>query len=273
MEIVLLGTAAAEAWPAPFCRCDACQEARRRGGKSIRTRSGALIDSSVKVDFGPDTSSQMQREGRDLWAVTTLIFTHGHDDHFTPAELQYRKPMFVAGDLPATLHVYGSAEVMDALRAAYVDAEEIGAEFHAPLTPLAPVVTSDGTEILPLPATHVPGTLLLRLTRNGKSVFYGHDTGEIPEETVRALSGSPLDLAIFDCTYGATDHESVVHMGLAAVVRTIERLRKVGAVTDKTRLMGTHISHHSGLLHEPLEERLRPHGIDLAYDGLTIILE
>src|SRR5258708_748081 len=82
MEILLLGTAAAESWPAPFCRCDACVQARKLGGKNIRTRSGALIDGTVKVDFGPDTYSQMHREALDLGSITTLVFTHEHDDHF-----------------------------------------------------------------------------------------------------------------------------------------------------------------------------------------------
>jgi len=272
MEIMLLGTAAAEAWPAPFCRCDACGQARLLRGKDIRTRSGALIDGVVKVDFGPDTCSQMQREGLDLGAITTLVFTHAHDDHFIPAELQYRKMMFVAGEQPAKLHVYGNTDVMAILWRLYEDPEEIAAEFHEPFEPFVPVETHDGTLILPLPAAHVPGAFLLCLERGGKSVLYGHDTGTFPYDTVRALAGIPLDLLLLDCTYGATDREPVMHMGLSAINETVDRLRAVGAVTADTKLVATHISHNSGLLHDQLAGKLESHGIDLAYDGLTIQL-
>ncbi len=42
MKIKYLGTAAYEGLPAIFCECDTCNEARKRKGKNIRTRSQAL---------------------------------------------------------------------------------------------------------------------------------------------------------------------------------------------------------------------------------------
>lgn len=271
MEILLLGTAAAESWPAPFCRCNACREARRLRGKNVRTRSGALIDGIVKVDFGPDTYSQMHREGRDLGGVTTLVFTHEHDDHFCPAELQYRKRMFVAGEQPSTMAVYGNEHVMGTLQSTFPDPEVIAATFESPLKEFVPVTTGDGTSILPVPAVHIPGALLLRISRGGKSLLYGHDTGPFAQESVLALEAAgPVDVALFDCTYGATEREYGLHMGVQGVVDTIERLRAAGAVNGGTRLVATHISHQNGLMHDQLAERLAPHGIELAYDGLVI---
>ncbi len=41
MELMYLGSAAAEGWPALFCECDACKEAARRGGRDIRMRAPA----------------------------------------------------------------------------------------------------------------------------------------------------------------------------------------------------------------------------------------
>ncbi len=271
MEVLLLGTAAAEGWPSTWCVCAACAEARRRGGRDIRTRSGALLDGVVKMDFGPDTTAQMQRAGRDLAACTTLVFTHAHDDHFAPAELQYRGPHFVTRAPLATLHVYGNAEVMDTLRAAFGD--DLGArhmELHAPLRPFEAVTTPDGTGILPLPATHAPGALLLRLTRGGRHVFYGHDSGLYPEETIRALAGTPLDVALLDCTYGPAPSDYGHHMGLAGVLEMAERLRTVGAVTESTVLVATHFSHNGGLSHDGLISELAPHAVRVAYDGMIL---
>ena len=54
MKIQFLGTAAAEGIPALFCQCPVCRQARAAGGKEIRTRSGAIIDGKLKLDFGYD---------------------------------------------------------------------------------------------------------------------------------------------------------------------------------------------------------------------------
>ena len=53
MKIQILGTAAAEGWPALFCNCEACRRAREKGGKNIRTRAGTLIDDQLLIDFRP----------------------------------------------------------------------------------------------------------------------------------------------------------------------------------------------------------------------------
>lgn len=44
MKFIYLGTAAAEGFPAVFCDCAFCKEARMLNGKNIRTRSQALIN-------------------------------------------------------------------------------------------------------------------------------------------------------------------------------------------------------------------------------------
>lgn len=55
MKIKILGTCAAEGWPALFCNCSSCQKARQLGGKNIRTRSSLQIDDLLKIDLPPDT--------------------------------------------------------------------------------------------------------------------------------------------------------------------------------------------------------------------------
>ena len=54
MKLTYLGTAAAEGWPAAFCNCDGCRAARRLGGRNIRTRSQALVDDALLLDFPCD---------------------------------------------------------------------------------------------------------------------------------------------------------------------------------------------------------------------------
>ncbi|MFC5653270.1 hypothetical protein ACFPYJ_29980 [Paenibacillus solisilvae] len=73
MKIHFLGTAAAEGFPNAFCRCDACREAWKRGGKNIRTRSSVIIDDRIKVDYSPDSYMQALRDRIDLGAIEHLI--------------------------------------------------------------------------------------------------------------------------------------------------------------------------------------------------------
>jgi len=255
MELVLLGTAAAEAWPAPFCRCEPCQSARRLGGRNIRTRSGALLDGVVKIDLCPD------------------IFTHQHDDHIAVSEVGYRMRWFVTDTTIPNLEIFGNEVVVDMLHSRWPgdsSVEEIVSTIAPPMMPFQNITTTDGTEILPLPADHVEKALVLRLTRKGKTIFYGHDSGLYPEETVRGLGGVPLDLALFDCTYGTQPSQNRGHMGVDGVLASIERLREVGAVTDRTQLVATHFSHNGKGLYDDLRAAFDPHNVIVAYDGLVL---
>ena len=53
MKIRYLGTAAAEGWPALFCSCPICTKARAQGGKNLRTRTQAILDGELLLDFPP----------------------------------------------------------------------------------------------------------------------------------------------------------------------------------------------------------------------------
>ncbi len=240
MELLLLGTAAAEGWPAPYCLCAACEEARKRGGANLRARSGALIDDDLKIDHNADTVLQMQRSGRNLARVRTILFTHQHSDHIVPGELAWAATPFTNTPPAEPIAVYGNAEVVAMLQAAFPEPAKKNLDLRL-LTPLEPVTTPTGDEVLPLPADHAPGALLLRITRNGKTLFYGHDSGLYPDATLAALGdGPPLDIALFDTTYGGSPSSNRGHMGLDGVVQMADELRRRGAVTDTTRLIATH---------------------------------
>jgi phosphoribosyl 1,2-cyclic phosphate phosphodiesterase len=276
MELLLLGTGAAEGWPAPCCDCPHCEEARRRGGRNIRARSAALLDDDLKIDWGSDTVSHMQRCGRSLAKMRTLVFTHQHADHIMAQELLWLTPPFTATSPAKPIDVYGNAQVLSLLHEQINswDALKSALRLHR-LKALRPETTPDGDEILPLPAEHVEGALLLRVTRSaargGKTIFYGHDSGLYPRETLDALGdGPPLDVALLDCTSGGLSTDNRGHMGIDGVIQMTEELRQRGAVTDATRVIATHFSHNGGLLHEELVAAFAPHRIDVSFDGMIV---
>jgi len=271
MELVLLGTAAAEGWPAPFCLCGACETARKIGGPNVRTRSGALIDDELKIDFGPDTVMQLQRCGRNLTKVRTLIFTHQHSDHFIASELEWAAHPFTLTPPQAnSIELCGNAQVLADIARTFAGTKYqlpfVFREFKAgdQLTTVA------GEEVWAMPAQHVEGACLLRIRRNGKTILYGHDSGAYPAETLERLSdGMKLDIALIDCTYGSTDSDRG-HLGCAAVVRTVGELRKRGAIGDSTRIIATHFSHGGKWMHQDLVRYFMSHGIEVAYDGMVV---
>lgn len=53
--MLFLGTGAAEGFPHPFCRCEACLAAQRSADPRLKRRSSALLlNDETMIDFGPD---------------------------------------------------------------------------------------------------------------------------------------------------------------------------------------------------------------------------
>ena len=94
MEIQYWGTAAAEGIPAVFCDCAVCAESRRLGGRNIRTRSQAIIDGTLLIDFPADTYTHALAYDTSLAKIHSCLITHNHFDHLYAPELENRKDGF-----------------------------------------------------------------------------------------------------------------------------------------------------------------------------------
>jgi phosphoribosyl 1,2-cyclic phosphate phosphodiesterase len=131
--------------------------------------------------------------------------------------------------------------------------------------------TAQGDKVLALPAAHAEGAMLFRITRGGRTLFYGHDSSLYPQATLEALAdGRELDIALFDCNHGGARPSNKNHMGIAGVLQMAEALRQSGAITDRTRCIATHFSHNGGVFHEELVRAFLPHRIEVAYDGMLV---
>jgi phosphoribosyl 1,2-cyclic phosphate phosphodiesterase len=268
MKIHFLGTAASEGFPAIFCRCPHCAKARELGGKNIRTRSSVIIDDTLKIDFPPDTLHHVLRDQIDLGLVKDLFVTHTHSDHLRAEDLEMRLPVYAHG-LDHPLTVYGHDGVVRKCR------EAIGrpGDEHIIVRRIVPFETIDtGTaRVTALPANHDPDEtcLLFYIEKEGKTVFYGHDTGLLPEETWAWLSTRELDLAILDCTNGNLPFTGG-HLNIEAVLGIRTRMRDNGMLRNGTRTIVTHFSHNIGLQHEDLTSIFDPEMITVAYDGMVL---
>ncbi len=272
MKIQILGTAAAEGWPALFCNCDVCQRARALGGKNIRTRSATMIDDQLLIDFSADTYGNALRFGLDLSKVHTLLVTHDHEDHLYAEDLGTRYTWFahLNETSPEVLTVFGNDRVgFQVARATAPYGGPGGRVAFRRVVPYEPTALPGGYTFTAMTALHDRAQqcyLYLVQDKAGKRMVYGHDTGVFTDDVMRFLAGQRLDYVMLDCTTGS-EKEGSNHMGFADDLLVRDMLRDAGCIDDKTQMVLTHFSHNGHLLHEELEALAGPEGFSVAYDG------
>ena len=273
MNFLICGSGAAEAWPALFCHCRCCSEARHRGGKDIRSRAAYMLGETIRIDFGPDSNLHAQKYNLPYERLQHLLVTHSHWDHWVPEELLWRRSGFSMVPADALLHIYGNAKVRQRLEVALKgEFARYQVEFQE-LMPWTPRFLSAGVVAIPILAAHDRSEDCVNylIQVNGKTLLQGNDTGWYDEPTWEFLKGYQLDIVILDSTSGKLDAKTG-HLGCSWVVNAKGRLEKQGSLASGCRFIATHFSHNGGWLHEELEAYFAPHGIEVAYDGLSIPL-
>ncbi len=272
MKIKYLGTGAFEGVPAIFCNCDTCRKSRELGGRNIRTRSQAIINDELLLDFGPDTFSHILSYGLDLTKIGGCVITHSHADHLYTGDMpafSYPRYSAIKADKPFVFMAGKSglkqikkainsckacAQIDTALAKAFVNSEMLG------------------YKILPLTANHTKkhSALLYRIEKGGKSLLYAHDTGYLKPETIERLAKeAPLDLISIDCTIKNCNEKSH-HLSYDGAKKTLRLLYNKGIITDETIKIVNHFSHNNGYTYDSLSKIAEKDGITVSYDGLEI---
>lgn len=277
MKLTYLGTAAAEGWPALFCRCAYCKKALEKGGKNLRTRSQTLLNDDLLIDFPADSFSHMQTNGLDFSAVKYLLITHSHMDHFSPTDLHLRSTSYYAHDLTSdTLALYGNERVLKLLEEERVtrgeEPNDTGISAHA-VKAYEPFVCGRYT-VTPLPANHAAGeNAFVYLIGDGeKTLLYLHDTGLLCDGVYAYLKEKKVhaDLISYDCTYVALPSGGG-HLGLDSCPAVRKRLEEIGVSDEHTISVVNHFSHNGRLIHEELEPVAKEAGFLTSFDGMTIV--
>lgn len=269
MKLKFLGTAAAEGIPALACNCKTCERARKLGGKEIRTRSQAIINDCVMIDFPADTYMHILKSKINLCGIQHYVITHAHSDHFYPAELE----MFGAGfahypENVKEINFYGGSEI-----------EEKGKGFAAKIVKfhtLEPFKTYDigPLTITPLKATHGTLTPFIYIIEDGeKRMLYAHDTGFLPAETEEYLfKNKPhFDLISYDCCCGTWKLGNYGgHLCFEGIKKISQNFRENGLIDDKTVLCVNHFSHNATDVLYKKREVYEKDGYVMSYDGLEI---
>ena len=281
MKIRFLGTSAAGGYPNPHCRCAHCVAARAEGGKSLRGQSSALINDDLLIDLGPDVPSAALRQGIDLADVSWVLQTHPHDDHLLPLQAVARAAHWAAkGAKP--MQWFGSAASVSKIQAVPSSAKlDMAVDDEPGDRKLTLTVVHQWQELAfgdyrvqTVAANHDPTVdpMLFAIEYQGRRLFYGTDTSTLPEETWPRLAdlGWTFDVVVFDHNDGHMRPVSATHMGSDGMLREIAAMRGLGMIDGRTRILGTHLSHHSCDIHSVESAKAESLGYEIAWDGLVV---
>lgn len=263
MEILLLGTGAADGIPNVFCTCATCADYRSRG--ELRTPTSILIDGRLLVDPGPEAPRQVSRYGRDLSGCVAILAGHAHDDHLDPSLLMHRSWVSAA---PLTFA--GPAPVIE-LSQRWLSPDQTAVTFRT-LT-AGDAFEIAGYRIEALAANHEAygEALLYRISDASASVLYLTDTGVLPEATLAAVAGRRVDLVLLEDTFGLAEGKGDQHHNLRTFAETIAELRSRGAIDDDTRVIPIHQGHDNLPLWR-LRQDMAAIGAEVLPDGAVIVI-
>lgn len=274
MRFKYLGTAAAEGWPAMFCQCEACKKARKAGGKNIRTRSQAVVDDKLLIDFPADTYMHVLYQGLDLANIQHCLITHNHSDHLYPADIEIRGGVFAHLFLERCLTFYGTEGVGAQIKGTIEQVkftENRRAAFQT-ITPFVPFAVDEYT-VTPLRADHSAHSdpVIYIIEKGDKKLLYANDTGYFTEETWNYLEKNitGFDFVSLDCTCILIDCKRG-HMGFDTCVTVKERLTDMGCANKNTTFCLHHFSHNGSLIYDELVPKALEKGFLVSYDGMTI---
>lgn len=273
MKLKYFGSAAAEGVPALFCKCDVCLEAKKRGGRDIRTRMQSLVNDDLLIDFNGDTHSHYIKYNFNLADIEHLLVTHGHADHFYAEDLMMRMTGYSNG-LDTQLITYGNERVSKFFDRAsdlegFRDEEKLIFKQIDVFTPFK----AGNYDVTALLADHDKNEkcLFYMIGDGEKSLLYAHDTGYFPQENWDYFEKTKpyFDLVSLDCTHQKVKVERN-HMSFYDNIKIKEEMIEKGYADEKTKFVISHFSHNGGMNYDEMNEWALRHGFITGYDGLEI---
>lgn len=256
-EVIFLGTGTSVGIPALGCNCKVCRSGHPR---NQRTRCAIVLQlptGNLLVDTPPDLRGQLLRE--EIPLIHSVLYTHEHADHLFGLDDLRLFPFRLGTPVP----LYCEQRVEERIRTSFDYAFRDEQPTHPGATPRLEFrrIANEpfevlGTTVVPIPMKHGPRFDVLGF-RFG-DFAYCTDTNEIPDNSMQRLEG--LQTLVLGALR-VKPHPT--HFNLEQALEVVERLRP-------QRTLLTHISHD--LDHEQTCRDL-PDGVDLAYDGLRLLIK
>ena len=201
----------------------------------FRRLSSTLIDDCLLIDPGPQVLDALEELGKDSKSIQYILNTHSHPDHFSPKTCASLK------ETGADLVSIKDGEVKQIGRYT-VRAYKAN---HGTCNDTVHFIISDGV----------------------RTLFYGLDGAWLLYEEFRAIQSYTPDFAVFDATIGDLDGDFRVfeHNNLNMVLemkKSLEPYIKQFCISHMARKLHTD--------HKTLCERMKPHDVLVAFDGLEV---
>ena len=265
MKVLLMGTGGADGIPALYGHDRVSKYARAKGGRDLRTRSAALVDSALKLDLGPDTLSQVHRFGIDPTEWSAVFFTHSDEDHLCLSEIQYGMFPFVESE-KLEYTIYGNDIVCQLIRYRYPEwpIDLIELKKNEP-------VVHEAYHVTPIQATHKGDEECHNfiIERDGRRFLYATDTGFYKEEVFGILAGREIHALVIECSDGFLKTPYIGHMDIEQCISVVGRLRDSNAISHDAQVFTTHHAAGGNATHDELTEAFAPYDIVPGFDGLS----
>jgi len=214
---------------------------KRLGEPGVRGSAATLIDGHVLIDCGTTGFANLTRFDIQPRALTDLLITHSHGDHFAPDQI--RNVLEARGpDLPP-LGIWASPQALATLARALPDRRYTG----RPL--VAGTVFDVGRQhVTALPANHLlpdPSEQALHFlieTPQG-SLLYALDGAWLLKQARLLIGKRRLDMIIWDATVANSgDFRAFEHNDLAMIGLMMASLTTTGAVDSRTVCVLDHVA-------------------------------
>jgi len=255
MEIIFLGTGAAEGIPSIDCDCKHCKIALEKRGKFIRERSSLLfkINSfNLLVETPPDIGHQLIAHNiRDLHVI---LLTHNHFDHTGGIkEFEYWKKK-------ATL--FAEQEVMESVVREYWT-EKLAKLFLKVPFYAGSILNFGSFSITPFPVHHSINTPTYGFMINYKNqkIAYLSDAQGLGKYTSYLLKDADLIIANTPFFEPPTENH----------ISTVEAIKLKDELNAK-KLVLTHINHYNKPYDELVNYCNQFKNVIVAYDGMKITI-
>lgn len=237
-------------------------EYKDRFDLDARRDSCALLEGRYLIDCGPHALDSLRIAGVNREEITDIFITHFHPDHYNADNIE---TIAKAKKEPLNLWVSEGAEE--------IEIPNVRVCF---MSKFKTCQVNGELQVTGLCANHKQSTYPQHLLFGikGKKILYALDGGWVVNSTYDYLQNAGLDLLVLDATCGEQTGEYRIgeHNTIPMIRLLIPSFKTYGIVRADTKI---YLSHLAPSLHEPhlkTVEIVKPDGLQVAYDGLEIMI-